>query len=364
MDLPSRPVTQTNDEPPLTSSVADCDRAADRRPIAELLILALPTVAQMASYTAMNFTDTWMLSRLGLVEPTASANASLFGFALISVGFGDDVGRQHARLAELRPGRCAGERTVPVGGRLVRRAVRAAGAAADPAGPGRCSTPSATSRGWRRWRRPTSTSRSAVTALRLAGAAMGQFLLAIDRPNLTLTAALVAVVANIFANYALIFGHFGLPAMGLAGAAWGTNVAALVEVGMLTTFILLPRIRTTYRTLEWRPTWARFRTLLKIGLPSGFQMIGDVMAWAVFGMWVMAFFGTGGDGGEHLYDAVHADEFPADVRPERGRDGAGRAVHRPGDARRRRGAGRRWGSRWRRFTCSAAAWSSRCWGAS
>ena len=59
-----------------------------KTPLWELLSLALPTVAQMASYTVMNFTDTVMLSRLGLLEPTAAANASLFGFALISVGFG------------------------------------------------------------------------------------------------------------------------------------------------------------------------------------------------------------------------------------------------------------------------------------
>ena len=72
----------------LTTSVALSDRAADRHPLGELLVLALPTVAQMASYTVMHFTDTLMLSYLGLVEPTASANASLFGFAITSVGFG------------------------------------------------------------------------------------------------------------------------------------------------------------------------------------------------------------------------------------------------------------------------------------
>ena len=263
----------------------------DRSPLAELLVLALPTVAQMASYTAMNFTDTWMLSKLGLVEPTASANASLFGFALISVGFGtmwvvntlvsQSFGRGDARASGQYL--WAGVWFGVLYGLLVLPLIPLARPLFDAFGhEPRLATLEAT------YLNIT----LSVTALRLAGAAMGQFLLAVDRPMLTLTAAMLAVVANIGANYVLIWGHFGFPELGLAGAAWGTNIAAVVEVGLLTTFVLTPKIRSTYFTLEWRPTWGRVRTLMKIGLPSGFQMIGDVMAWAVFGMWVMAFFGT------------------------------------------------------------------------
>src|SRR3954467_15393680 len=52
------------------------DDAGDspRRPIWELLALALPTVSQMASYTVMQFIDTWILTRLGgVTAPTAAA---------------------------------------------------------------------------------------------------------------------------------------------------------------------------------------------------------------------------------------------------------------------------------------------------
>src|SRR3954454_12854432 len=59
----------------------------------ELLALAAPTVAQMASYTVMQFIDTWLLSHYGSnkltgLEPTAASNAGLFAFSLISLGFG------------------------------------------------------------------------------------------------------------------------------------------------------------------------------------------------------------------------------------------------------------------------------------
>lgn len=41
-------------------------------------------------------------------------------------------------------------------------------------------------------------------------------------PHLSMYATLVGLLLNIFLNYLLIFGHWGLPAMGLAGAAWAT----------------------------------------------------------------------------------------------------------------------------------------------
>ena len=64
-----------------------------RSPLVELLYLAGPTIAQMASYTVMQFIDTWMLARYGSnrasgLEPTAAANSGMFAFALISLGFG------------------------------------------------------------------------------------------------------------------------------------------------------------------------------------------------------------------------------------------------------------------------------------
>src|SRR5688572_17647957 len=60
----------------------------ERGPLAELLLLALPTIAQMASYTVMQFGDTWMLSVLGVREPTAAGNAGIFAWTIIGFGFG------------------------------------------------------------------------------------------------------------------------------------------------------------------------------------------------------------------------------------------------------------------------------------
>src|SRR5688500_10515862 len=63
-----------------------------RWPIVELLVLAAPTVAQMSSYTLMQFTDRWMLGRIGGTEGTlqaaAAGTAGITFFAVIGFGFG------------------------------------------------------------------------------------------------------------------------------------------------------------------------------------------------------------------------------------------------------------------------------------
>src|SRR5689334_4628369 len=61
-----------------------------RSPLLELMTLALPTVAQMASYTVMQFLDNWMLARAThhIEGPTAVGNAGMLAFSLISFGMG------------------------------------------------------------------------------------------------------------------------------------------------------------------------------------------------------------------------------------------------------------------------------------
>ncbi len=275
----------------LTTSVALSDRASDRRPLAELLVLALPTVAQMASYTVMHFTDTWMLSRLGLVEPTASANASLFGFAITSVGFGTLwvvntlVSQSFGRGDNRRCGQYLwqGIWFAVIYGLLMFPVLPLAEPLFAAFG-----------------HEPRLAHLEATylwitlsfTGLRLTGAAMGQFLLAVDKPGRVLIAAAIGASVNIFANWVLIWGHLGFPEMGLAGAAWGTNFGAVVEMLILAAFVFEPKIRRKYHVLEWRLRMERMVTLIRIGVPSGLQFVGDVLAWAVFGMLVMAVYGT------------------------------------------------------------------------
>ena len=75
-------------------------------------------------------------------------------------------------------------------------------------------------------------------------------------------------IMNIIGNYSLIFGKWGMPALGAEGAAISTSVAR--GVSMVVLFVILfrkhiPRFPLYY----FRPfPWVELKNLLKVGLPS------------------------------------------------------------------------------------------------
>ena len=86
-------------------------------------------------------------------------------------------------------------------------------------------------------------------------------------------------VLNVFGNYALIFGHFGFPALGVQGAAISTSVCRGVAMTLLFIMLfkrLVPRIPLAY----FRPfPFQKLRDVLKIGLPSAAEQISyDALA--------------------------------------------------------------------------------------
>lgn len=78
---------------------------------------------------------------------------------------------------------------------------------------------------------------------------VGAFLMrSVKQPKLGLYVSMVSFVVNIGANWIFIFGHFGAPAMGIAGAALGTLIARITEFAV--TFIYIFCID---RSLALRP---------------------------------------------------------------------------------------------------------------
>lgn len=75
-------------------------------------------------------------------------------------------------------------------------------------------------------------------------------------------------IMNIVGNYSLIFGKFGMPALGAEGAAISTSVAR--GVSMIVLFIILFRKHIpSFPLAYFRPfPWIELKNLLKVGLPS------------------------------------------------------------------------------------------------
>lgn len=98
---------------------------------------------------------------------------------------------------------------------------------------------------------------------------------------------LVATMLNIVLDYVLIFGKFGFPQLGIAGAAWATVAASVLPVLVYFYVFLQPQHRRDYATLQgWGIDFKLFRRLLRFGLPNGVQFMLDVCAFAVFVMLV------------------------------------------------------------------------------
>lgn len=61
----------------------------------------------------------------------------------------------------------------------------------------------------------------------------------IEQVTISFTANAVSYPLNILLDYCLIFGRFGMPKMGIEGAAFGAVIARLVEFAILTTFVFV-----------------------------------------------------------------------------------------------------------------------------
>jgi MATE family multidrug resistance protein len=261
-------------------------------PLVELLRLASPTVAQMASYTVMQFIDTWILAKSGtVVAPTAAANSGMLAFSAISLGMGvmfivnTLVSQSFGRKTFEDCGRFLWQGIwfsvayslllIPVseGGPAVFRWMGHAVALIKPEG---------------------DYLRIVLDCafLKLAATAVEQFLMGVNRPAAVAVATATGVTVNAIAAWAIVLGHLGFSAHGVAGAAWAQNIGVGVELGCVIVAAVLPGIRREFNVTDWVPRWNQMWPLLKMGLPAGVQVVSEVLAWSAFSMWVMAPFHT------------------------------------------------------------------------
>lgn len=95
-----------------------------------------------------------------------------------------------------------------------------------------------------------------------------------------------ANIVNIILNWALVFGKWGLPAMGMMGSCWATFISrSLMAIAMFTYVRYHMRYRDYCRGLmrvKW--SWATAKEQLRIGIPSGLMYTMEVAAfsWPAF----------------------------------------------------------------------------------
>lgn len=127
----------------------------------------------------------------------------------------------------------------------------------------------------------------------LGAVALRSFVSALGRPVWAMVATIAAVVFNIAANWVLVFGHLGVPALGLRGSGLATTLSNTVTFGTLALVVIVHRRFRRYRLFGnwWRPDWPRLAALWRLGVPIGATLAFEVTVFnaAVF---LMGQFGT------------------------------------------------------------------------
>lgn len=279
-------------------------------PIREVWMIAWPTVMTMTSYTVMQFIDKLMVGRVGPLEVAAQGNGGIWAFTPIAVVMGILTVVNTYVAQNLGAGR---PRAGPAYAWAALWIVLATWAVfllpyawGLPWIFGLLHDPETVVELDRLVELETTYGRILLygAALTLAARALHHFFFGLHRPKVATVSAVAGNLTNVAANYALIFGAEGLPALGLpgvpgvpalglTGAALGTVIGSAVELAIPLAIFVGPRLHAELDTRRsWRPHWRPIRDLLKLGWPAAVQYGNELICWSIF---MTALVGTFGE---------------------------------------------------------------------
>ncbi len=252
------------------------------RELGEVLGISLPIVVTMLSQTAMQFVDTMFLGWYGAPELAAATPAGLTFFTLGAFMLGvmscnntfvaQSLGRGQAHD-------CARYTAHALALGFAAQAVMLPLALAAPwifQGFGHEPRVQELEVAYFR-----------MLSWRFAGmsmlAALAAFFQGIGRPVVPMVTGIAANVLNAVGAYALIFGKWGLPEMGIRGAGLMTTLATYFEVALLLAFFLSGPMHRRFGSRRWGPfEWKRVWQIVRIGFPAGLTFALDLGSWTLF----------------------------------------------------------------------------------
>jgi len=236
----------------------------------KVTILCIPIVATQLGQISNGFIDVIMVGRLGPPElaGVALGNATYFLFALIGIGILLAVGPLVSQAY--------GAKKLDPIGRTVRQSIWLATLLSIPVLliMWNARLP------WSLMQQDATTISYAEGYLRSAMwgfipfmwfNGLRNFVEAIGRPLPVTIIIVMGILLNIIANYGLMFGNFGLPALGLNGTGWATCVVHWFMFICIAVYVTSKSPYRSYGVLRnlRTPDFGYFRELLRVGLPIG-----------------------------------------------------------------------------------------------
>ncbi|WP_319546860.1 MATE family efflux transporter [Ruegeria conchae] len=107
------------------------------------------------------------------------------------------------------------------------------------------------------------------------------YLAALERTQIVLWITVGAAVVNGLTNYALIFGNWGAPELGVMGAAIASVVTQIVSLVAVVIYAVKALPEHSLFQRFWRPDWEMFMSVLRLGVPIGLTTLAEVSLFAI-----------------------------------------------------------------------------------
>lgn len=244
-----------------------------------LVLLSAPLVLGMAAQSLIHFTDRLFIARLGLEATAAGFTAGMLAWTcqclfIAACGFSVTIAAQHRGAGEpgkVGPGMWPALWMAVIGGVVCALLIPLLPILVMPMrlAPG--------------VRQGVITLTACFLAAAVPGgitAAIGGFFAGTGRTRMVLVLNGLLLAVNALLQWVLIFGHAGLPALGLLGSGMGTVVANLVVASVAVVLFLRRGERRDWATgIGWRPDLGRFRRFAGFALPQSGRQLAEMLVW-------------------------------------------------------------------------------------
>ena len=256
----------------------------------QILSLALPIIGGMVSQNVLNLVDTAMVGVLGVAALAAVGMASFANFMASAFITGLSAGVQAIAARRLGEGRALEIARPLNGGLFLAIAIAIPLSAvlivfADDIFAMLVDDPDVVSLGI-----PYFQARLAAMAALGVNFAFRGYWNGVNMSKIYMRTLLVMHGSNIVLNWVLIFGHFGLPALGVAGAGIGSAIATFI--GSALYFVQGWKLARANGFMRGLPDRETTLTMLRLSIPSSAHRRSAVPAGLTAFFWILGRVGT------------------------------------------------------------------------